>query len=487
MTLPWRARLARFLAGNAWPVGKDTSKGTAVFPPEVAMWRRAFGDPSRGRLDAYVDVEQMEATNEEVATALDTLADNATNPDQHGESKFTIVYAENSGVSDATKAIVDGVIERTKLQQKIYSFTRETLLYGDLFCEYVINSDYEITRLMYLPPESMRRNEDDKGRLFSGGSAEDSAFTQVDPEDGQPVAEFYWWQIEHVRWNRRGNDKYGRSMLYTARTSWRKLRAMEEAVVINWLTRAFSRLLFIVDVTNQSPKQAQATIDEFRARLTTQKVASGVQGTENLTVVKDIFIGNPYREFAGKALPGLNDVKVLDTSSTGFWNLAAVEYFQQKILTALRVPKAHLGLERDINAKSTLVLQDKRFARTIRRIQDVMGELIRHTIELQLRLFGIDPATVPFEIQWPAPAWLDDVDLSTVLSNVAQAAEKLIPMGVVDAEFIHLFILHTPRAVWEALKKRIEANPPQPALLTQGNDSPRNGDNDDSQRSRRSP
>jgi hypothetical protein len=453
------------------------------FDPTVGWLGRqwSFPEPSRKRLDAYADAAQMDATNEDVATALDILADNATNPEQHGESKFTIVYPEGEGVSDEIKQQIDALIKRTRLQEKIYSYTRETLLYGDLFNEYVINSEWLITRLMYLPPDTMIRNEDDKGRLLPGASDESSAFTQIDPENNQPVAQFYWWQVEHTRWGRKGNDKYGRSLLYTARTSWRKLRAMEEAIVINWLTRAFSRLLFIVDVTNQGPAEARKTIADFQKTLSTQKITSGVQGSDNLTVVKDIFIGRSYTEMGGKVQPGQNDVKVLDTSSTGFWNLAAVEYFQQKILTALRVPKAHLGLEKDINAKATLSLQDKRFARTIRRIQDVMGELVRHTIEFQLRLLGIDPEEVPFEIQWPTPEWMDELDTATALYNIAQAAERLIPLGVIDAEHINLYILHTPRAVWEEMKKRIEANPPQPVLpaaSSQGDGAPRKEDHD---------
>jgi hypothetical protein len=217
---------------------------------------------------------------------------------------------------------------------------------------------------------------------------------------------------------------------------------MEEALVINWLTRAFARLLFILDVTGKSPKEAEAHVKQFAQSLTTRKIGSGTQDDQSLSVVKDIYIGRTMHEIAGKAYPGQTDVKVLDTSNTGFWNLSAIEYYQNKVITSLRIPKAHLGIERDVNAKSTLQQQDKRFVRMVRRIQQVLSGAITDTIDLQLALQGYNPSEIDYQLMWATPSWEDALEESRAVLNFASAAEKLMKNGLIDKELVQTRYLH---------------------------------------------
>jgi len=49
-----------------------------------------------------------------------------------------------------------------------------------------------------------------------------------------------------------------------------------------------------------------------------------------------------------------------------------VEYLRNKMMAALKIPKAFLGYEEQVNAKATLAAEDVRFARTIERIQRII-------------------------------------------------------------------------------------------------------------------
>ena len=49
-----------------------------------------------------------------------------------------------------------------------------------------------------------------------------------------------------------------------------------------------------------------------------------------------------------------------------------IEYLKNKLLAALRVPKAYLGYEEEVGSKATLAAEDVRFARTIERIQRIV-------------------------------------------------------------------------------------------------------------------
>jgi len=447
-----RRRVARLVAGDAWPkASKTTADGIGA-----ELWSSLaapFINASTKRLEIYRDMIEMDETVDEVSTSLDILADNAVSAVGGSQESFWIAYHDSDSIPTSIRQLIDEVLQRTLWYEKAYGIARDMLKYGDNFLQYVIDTDARVIRLMWMPPATMERQEDAQGRLYPNGEA----FVQVQPATRLPIASFYPWQIEHMRWNHTGSAKYGRSIGFTARTSWRKLQAMEEALVINWLTRAFARLLFILDVTDMTEKEATAHIRNFKNQLLTRKIAKGVEGVEQLSVVKDIFIGRAYHEIGGRAQEGLANVKVLDTSSTGFSNLGAIKYYRGKVVMSMRVPPAYLGLEEDINSKATLEQQDRRFARTIQAIQTLLSSAIKHTIDLQLILKGLDPKSIPYYIMWPPTAIGDSVAAAQALHYNAQADKDLVEMGVIDPEYVATRHLNMKQVEWEALKARLVA------------------------------
>jgi hypothetical protein len=176
---------------------------------------------------------------------------------------------------------------------------------------------------------------------------------------------------------------------------------------------------------------------------------------------KDIAMGNAYTNLNGQWQPSLNKVSVLDTSNSGFWNITAIEYWRNKFISATGVPKAHLGLEAEINAKATLQWQDVRFARTVRRIQSLLSEFISNLIDLEFLLHGIDPRTVPYKIEWVSPSLLDRLENAQALNYTAQAVEKLLATNVVDREWLRINALHQTPSEAQELERRIGSVVPQ--------------------------
>jgi len=425
-------RIRRLFRTPLVPATQPTS-AIGVVEDTVNMLSKLFYVISTKRLNVYRDADDMDETVDEVSTALDILSDNAVNSEHGASQSFVMYYVD---VPKALANNIDTMLKVTRWAEKAYSFARQTLKYGDCFVQLVFDKQFNIVRLMDMPASTIRRNEDMQGLLLNGNKQGEFAFEQWINGGMKYVAGFFPWQMEHIRWNRTGSNKYGTSLLYTARTAWKKLQAMEEALVINWLTRAFARLLFIIDTSGKGPAESARAIEEFKQTLKTRQVATDTKGTQQISVVKDIYIAKAYDERGGKVQEGLTDVKVLDTSNTGFWNLSAIEYYQNKIITSLRVPKAHLGIERDINAKATLQQQDRRFARTVRRVQSMLSMAIRHTIDLQLVVWGIAPNTVEYRIIWPAPSWEDEQEKSVTVKNYMDAAKLALEMGLVDHNYI---------------------------------------------------
>ena len=58
-----------------------------------------------------------------------------------------------------------------------------------------------------------------------------------------------------------------------------------------------------------------------------------------------------------------------------------IDYLKNKMFAALKIPRAYLGYEENVNGKATLAAEDVRFARTIERIQrTVVSELSKIAI-----------------------------------------------------------------------------------------------------------
>jgi hypothetical protein len=422
----FRSRVARRLAGKYWPNPTRTTVVGLAPEHESLSWAYQIPDVGGTRMDIYRDMERMDSTMPEVSRALDIISDNAVNARDGTKRSFTIRYDEGVFISRGKQAVIESCIKRTQLESKIEVFVREPLKYGDCFIQNIIDADYHVARLMFMNPFSMRRNEDKHGLLMMGSKPGEWAYEQVEPDGGRFIAGFYPFQVQHVRWGRSGMSKYGSPMMETARYPFKKLQAMEEALVINWLTRAFARLKFQVDTTGLPQKEAMQKVREMKDAVTRRTASTNYEGAHRLSTVQDLFIGNGYTNQGGRWEKSLNDVSVIDTSNTGFWNIAAVEYWRTKLVTATGVPKAHLGIEQDINAKATLQWQDERFAKTIRRVQMMGSEIIHNTINLELMLQGIDPLTVPYVVEWPSPSMQDETERADVYNALGMAATNII-------------------------------------------------------------
>ena len=431
---------------------KTTTTGYADV--EALLIKMVFGGLSSNRLRIYRDMEEMESTLEEVSVGLDVLSMNACVPPRGEVTAFQVEF--EPGTSMAARHVVEETIERCLLQEKVGGIVRDTLMYGDGFYQHVVTRDLMVSRLMYMEPDTMVRNEGSDGLLMTGHEQLEWAFEQYGKGTTELLAGFYPWQIMHLRWNKIGASKYGRPLMYNSRTSWTKLRAMEEAMAINWLTRAFARLLFKIDVTGMSEKEAQKKIRVFRRSLGVAKSEMGKGKRQPLTVARDIYLGVSYHEIAGKPLSALSNVEVLDTSGSGFANLDPVKYYRNKIVMGTRVPKAYFGIEEDINAKATLTREDIRFAHMLRSVQALGTRAVVEPCKTSLVFQGFNPREVSFIVWWRDPTAQDPVEKSQALYYNARSDQIYIGLGVMDREYAATKHMDMSTSEWEKVKTRID-------------------------------
>jgi hypothetical protein len=102
-----------------------------------------------------------------------------------------------------------------------------------------------------------------------------------------------------------------------------------------------------------------------------------------------------------------------------------VKYFLSKLFAALTIPKAYLGYDEGM-AGRVITQLDIQFARSVRRIQWFLSQGIRHIMDVQLMLAGIDPRNVEYDIIFPLVGAEDELQrwqIQQLRLGVRQGAE----------------------------------------------------------------
>jgi len=348
------------------------------------------------RLAVYDDCDKMDATCVELGRGVAITADNAF-ASREGDQDSYRLESDDKRVLET----IEGVDDRCDLPNEMPEIVKQFLKYGDDFEELAISARFLVERVKWLNQKFMYRHEDEYGRLES-----DAAFT-MKSSGGRTVAAFKPWQVVHFRHDHQRGNLYGRSFFFHGRKPWRSLHAMEDGVVMNRLTRAVDRLVYMIPLPDNADEEERALIiARAKRQLKRRSVVDPNTGRMDFTKASiaddsDIFIGvdNKGRDIVKVERLGSSDV-------TG--KLGDVEYFQNKVMMSTGVPKAYLAVERDVNAKATLSWQDIQYARIVRGVQKTAASGQRKIYDVQLVLDGIVPEKDLYKVIYPAISFVDE-------------------------------------------------------------------------------
>jgi len=326
-------------------------------------------DPDRFR--SFEDFDAMDYTPE-IASALDIYADESCTKNEFGE--ILKISSNNKRIRDELHRLFYSVLN---VEQNMWSWFRNMCKYGNHYLLLDIDETKGITNTISMPVHSMFREEGDP----------------ENPEDHSKVTftypsqnlEFQDWQIAHFRLI--ADEKfypYGVSMLESARRVWKQLMLTEDAMIVYRITRAPERRVFYIDVGNIDPKDIKGYMQNIRdtikkTPITQQSTGNIHQRYNPMAIDEDFFI--PRRGDKNSEIETLDGASNLD-------EIADIEYLQNKMFAALKVPKAFLTYEEEINAKATLASQDSRFARTINRLQLAMKTELKKLALVHLYTIG---------------------------------------------------------------------------------------------------
>lgn len=331
--------------------------------------------------ELYAELDTMEEELPEFESALDTIADTATQG-EHGDEYTFAVKTPNSELM----TLLNSLYDRVKMHDIIWGIARDVVKYGNEF-DYIVIQDNQIIDLETLPVYVMRRRY-----LTDKGQPKDMYY-RVDYTNSDTVLQEYAWnEVIHWRWKvpRSGFMRdseyypplYGRGLGISFLKTYKKLLLLEDSLVLGRLTRAIAKIVYKLDTGNIHPTKAEEYLNKKKATLGRRKYIDAATGrlsetTNPLQDEDDIFL---------EVRPGSeSDVKALNLSQNMQW-IGDVQYIQNKLFCALRTPKGYLNYEKDLNARATLLKQDVQYGRWIRRLQSALTFGIKELGKLQMSM-----------------------------------------------------------------------------------------------------
>jgi hypothetical protein len=258
---------------------------------------------------------------------------------------------------------------------------------------------------------------------------------QVNLPEGGKIEELENYQIAHFRLLSDSNFlPYGKGIIEGARRVWKQVSLMEDAMLIHRIMRAPEKRIYKVDIGNIPPNE----VDQYMERLITktQKVpyVDERTGDYNLrfnlqNMVEDIWI--PVRgSDSGTSIEPLSGME--------FTGIDDIEYLRNKMMAALKIPKAFLGYEEDLSGKATLAAEDVRFARTIQRVQKfIVSELTKIAIVHLYSQGYKDAELVDFTLELTNPSTIFEKEKVSVWQEKVNLAKDAIEANIFSKKWIY--------------------------------------------------
>lgn len=392
-------------------------------------------------LSRYVDYEEMD-DYPEIASSIDIYADDASQPDTQLQRTVWV-----SSPDKTLQGVLDDLFhKRLRLDEEIWEIVRSLVKYGNDYEEMLVTQE-GVVGLNFLPAPTVRRVEGPRGELYGfvqdfkgrfGYSPQEFQKILAQRTDAirqtlqpgvarvpgnilQRVSALEPWEVAHFRL--RGKHRrsvYGYSVLEPARWIWKRLMLLEDAAMIYRLQRAPERYAFYVDVGDLPPGEALAFVNKIRQQHKKKRYVNPSTGKldlkfEPLSQDDDFWV--PVRK-------GVEGTRIEVLGGPSWQHMDDVEYFQTKLFTAVKVPKAYLAQDEN-TARAVLSSEDVRFARSVLRVQREVRNGLRKVTRTHLAALNIDPYATEYTIHMTVPSAIFELAQLEVRNARADLASRM--------------------------------------------------------------
>jgi hypothetical protein len=359
-----------------------------------------------------------------IASALDIYADECLTANEMG--KMIVVHSEDDNIKEILNNLYYDILN---VEHYLWSWVRNMCKYGDFFVRLYISPEYGIYMIEPISAYNVERIEN------SDPLNKNYVKFQIRPTDTSQVETLEFFECVHFRLLSDSNFlPYGKSMIEGGRRVWKQLSLLEDAMLINRIMRAPERRIFKVDVGNIPPQEVDAFMQKMQDKVKKAPYIDPQTGDYNLrfnlmNMIDDYWL--PVR--------GSDSGTSIDTLSGIEWTgIDDIEYIRNKMMAALKIPKAFLGYEEELSGKATLASEDVRFARTIQRIQRVIISGLEQIAIAHLYAQGYrDESLVKFKIELTNPSTIFEKEKVTLWGEKVDVAKNMMENKLFSKAWIY--------------------------------------------------
>jgi len=375
------------------------------------------------RIELFRDYDTMDM-DPIISAALDIYADECLSKNELDQT--LVIESPDSNIKGILNNLFFDVLN---FDFNSWSWIRNLSKYGDFYLRLYISPEYGVYMIEPISAYNVTRIEN------SNPDNKNYIKFQVISQDGGKLEEIENYQIAHFRLLSDSNFlPYGKSMLEGARRVWKQLSLMEDAMLISRIIRAPSKRIFKVDVGNIAPNEVDAYMEKLISKTKKVPYMDERTGEYNLryniqNMLEDYYL--PVR--------GSDSGTSIDTlEGMEFTGIDDIEYIKNKMMAALKIPKAFLGFDEAISGKATLASEDMRFSKTIQRIQNIFISELKKIAIVHLYSQGYrDDSLVNFKLSLVNPSTVFEKEKVSILSDKINLMNDMVENKMFSQEWIY--------------------------------------------------
>src|SRR6056300_391032 len=374
------------------------------------------------RRELFRDYDAMD-NDPIIASALDIYADECTLKNEFGE--VVQIKSKNEKVKEILENLFYDILN---IEFNLWSWTRNMVKYGDFFLLQEIQPGVGVINVRPLPVYETERLEN-----TDPNNANYVKFHVNNDPNGK--GEYENFEVVHFRLLSDTNFlPYGKAMIENGRRIWKQVSLMEDAMLIHRIMRAPDKRVFKIDIGNIPPQEVDNYMQRIINKMKKTPFVDKKTGDYNLKYN----IQNLTEDFFLPVRGGDSGTEIDSLVGLEYTAIDDIDYLKNKMFAALKIPKAYLGYDENVNGKATLAAEDVRFARTIERIQRTLISELTKLAVTHLAAQGMDDyQMVNFELALVNPSTIYEQEKVNLWSEKVRLASDIQQLNMVSKNWIY--------------------------------------------------
>jgi hypothetical protein len=374
------------------------------------------------RREVFRDFDAMDQ-DPIIASALDIYADESTLKNEFGD--ILTIRSDNPRVQELLENLFYDILN---IEFTLWPWVRNMCKYGDFFLGLEIAEGKGIVNVT---PHSQYNTE-----RIEGHDPENISLVKFKvQEDPIGKVEYDNFEMAHFRLLSDTNWlPYGKSMIENGRRLWKQLSLMEDAMLIHRIMRAPEKRVFKIDIGNIPPTEVDNYMQKIINKMKKVPFLDKTSGDYNLKYNMQNLTEDFYLPVRG----GDSGTAIENLAGLEYASIEDIDYLKAKLFAALKIPKAYLGYDENVNGKATLAAEDVRFARTIERIQRTVTSELSKIAVIHLYGNGIqDSEMTNFEIGLVNPSTIYEQEKVNLWSEKIRLATDMQSLKMLSKDWIY--------------------------------------------------